>query len=242
MGLVGKEAPLSPPDSVDWDKLESGQQAETARKMAIYAAQVERLDWNMGRVVDLMKQRGVFENTVIFFLSDNGASAEGGQLGGDFRPDFKGPIGSVDSYRSYGQSWANVSNTPFRRHKTWVREGGISSPFVAHWPAGLKSRPGAITRAVAHIIDVMPTVCELTGADYPKEFKGHAIQPPAGSSLARILRGETEGWSRTLYWEHVRNAAIRDGDWKLVRVKNDSCGPSPAPRRPRLNPHLTRSK
>ena len=124
------------------------------------------------------------------------------------RPDLTGPIGTVDSYHNYGQSWANVSNTPFRRHKAHTHEGGIRTPCLVRWPAGLKAKAGSRVDAVGHVIDLMPTLCEIAGAKPPEGLPGKSLLP--------VLRGG-EGGPRTLGWEHFGAAAWREGDWKLVR-------------------------
>jgi len=208
LGVIPAGTPLSPPDGADWGKLPEGKRAELTRKMAVYAAMMEVMDAEIGRLVASLEKAGELENTLIVFLSDNGAAAEGGPLGANMRPDLKGPIGTVDSYHNYGQSWSNVSNTPFRRHKAHTHEGGIRTPCIVHWPAGLKVKAGSRVEAVGHVIDLMPTLCEIAGAKSPEGLPGKSLLP--------VLRGG-EGGSRTLGWEHFGAAAWRDGDWKLVR-------------------------
>jgi arylsulfatase len=208
LGVIPAGTPLSPPDGADWGKLPEGKRAELTRKMAVYAAMMEVMDAEIGRLVASLEKAGELENTLIVFLSDNGACAEGGPLGANMRPDLKGPIGTVDSYHNYGQSWANVSNTPFRRHKAHTHEGGIRTPCIVHWPAGLKVKAGSRVEAVGHVIDLMPTLCEIAGAKPPGGLPGKSLLP--------VLRGGNGG-PRTLGWEHFGAAAWRDGDWKLVR-------------------------
>jgi arylsulfatase A-like enzyme len=116
---------------------------------------------------------------------------------------------------SYGLPWANASNTPFRRYKHWVHEGGIATPFIAYWPAGIK-KPNVTTRQVGHIVDVMATCLDVAGAGYPRNFKGGDITPLEGKSLLPILRGETRPGHEALFWEHEGNRAVRQGKWKLV--------------------------
>ncbi|TLD71819.1 arylsulfatase [Phragmitibacter flavus] len=200
-----------------WEALDEQQKDELDLRMAIYAAVVERLDKSIGVLVEGLKARGVFENTLLMFLSDNGASDEGGVYGkfgdGDGEP------GSLESDVYAGRAWANASDTPFRLYKSFTHEGGIATPLVVHWPAGLKAR-GEWRHEVGHVVDVMPTLVELCGAAYPKSWKAREILPMEGSSLAAVLQGE-KVQGRTLFWEHEGNAAVREGDWKLVRSKRE---------------------
>ena len=208
LGAIPAGTPLSPPDGADWEKLPDAKRAELARKMAVYAAMTEVMDANIGRLLASLEKAGELENTLVVFLSDNGACAEGGLTGANMRPDLTGPIGTVDSYHNYGQSWSNVSNTPFRRHKSHAHEGGIRTPCLVRWPAGLKAKAGSRVDAVGHVIDLMPTLCEIAGAKPPEGLPGKSLLP--------VLRGG-EGGPRTLGWEHFGAAAWREGDWKLVR-------------------------
>lgn len=216
-GIIDPKWALSPADerAADWDALDEPTRNLMARKMAVYAAQVDRMDQGVGKVVEALKAKGELDNTLILFLSDNGACHEGGPLGFDRDKGTGGELGGVDSYQSYGLSWSNASNTPFRRHKHWVHEGGIATPLIAHWPKGI-AEPGGVTHQVGHIVDVMPTVCELAGATYPGQFEGHAITPTAGRSLVPVLAGKTREPHPILHWAHEGNHAIRAGKWKLV--------------------------
>ena len=220
LGLIDSAWRLSPRDeqAADWDSLDNDTKDLMARKMAVYAAQVDRMDQGVGRVVEALKRKGVYENTLIMFLSDNGACHEGGPLGFDRDNGEGGPLGGVDSYQSYGLSWSNASNTPFRRHKHWVHEGGIATPLIVHWPGHVPEN--AITDEVGHIIDFMPTCCEVAGATYPEEFDGHAIQPVQGRSLVPVFEGRSRTPHEILHWAHEGNHAIRAGKWKLVMEAN----------------------
>ena len=216
-GLIDPAWELSPPDeeAADWDALDDDKRAEMTRKMAIYAAQIDRMDQGVGRVIDALRKKGEFENTLILFLSDNGACHEGGPLGGDWRNGEGGKLGTVDSYESYGRSWSNASNTPFRRHKHWVHEGGIATPLICHWPGVIES--GSMTDEVGHIIDFMPTFCELADAAYPEKYHdGNDIKPMEGKSLLPVLEGGRREPHDLLHWAHEGNHAIRSGKWKLV--------------------------
>ncbi|MCX6930113.1 MAG: arylsulfatase, partial [Verrucomicrobia bacterium] len=180
LGAVDKTWPLSPrPDVVKaWESLTPKQQDRFDHIMAIYAAVVEHMDRSVGRLVDALKQRGVLDNTLILFLSDNGANAESGPNGtleGD-QP------GSAKSNVFQGQSWATLSNTPFRRYKHYNHEGGIATPLIAHWPARIRTA-GQLRDQPGHLVDLMATCVDVAGAKYPAEFGGKPIQPMEGRSL-----------------------------------------------------------
>lgn len=215
-GLLPPGTELSSSEMVSKAELSEEQLRETARKLATHAAMVDRMDWNIGRVVEHLRKTGRLDNTLILFLSDNGASSEEGPLGKDFRPDLTGPIGSVDSYHSYGRHGANLSNTPLRKYKAQTEEGGLRTPCIVHWPAGLKTEDGAFTDEVGHIIDLMPTLREISGASYPEKVGDHPIRPEEGLSLLPVFRAE-DFPDRTLGWEHFGHAAWREGPWKIVR-------------------------
>ncbi len=222
LGLFPADFPLSPRDPTvrAWDTLTPEQITETDYRMAVYAAMVHRLDVNVGRVVAALKEKGLFENTLILFLSDNGASNEPGPDlgGGDFQninnPTKRGQGGRNGS--TYGAGWANLSNTPFRRFKAMLHEGGITAPFIAHWPAGLKARPGSITATPAYLTDVMPTVLELSGAKYPASVAGKPLFPLEGQSLVPIFQTGTRPAREWFFWEQYDNRAVRRGNWKAV--------------------------
>lgn len=208
MGLLQCE--LSPRDeeSEPWDSLTPEQQEMWATRMAIHAGMVHCVDRGIGRIVDQLRAMNALENTLILFLSDNGASAEYIVRGDGHDPN--APPGSEKTYLCLEVGWSNASNTPFREHKMWVHEGGISTPLIAHWPDGV-SKPGRLTHQVGHIIDIVPTLLELAGVD------AAAVKPSvSGRSLAPILRGEQRDPHEFLFWEHTGNKAIRQGDWKLV--------------------------
>jgi arylsulfatase len=216
MGLVARDAVLSPrdPQAKPWSEMPEVARKELAHRMEIYAAQVDCIDQNVGRLVAKLKALGQFENTLILFLSDNGCSAEGGP-GGFSRGVEGAPIGTGRSYASAGLEWANASNTPFRKFKVATHEGGISTPLIAHWPAGISGR-GELRHQAGHVIDLMPTVVELAGATYPASRHNRVIQPAEGRSLAPALTGRPAPVARTLFWEHEGNKAVRLGDWKAV--------------------------
>jgi arylsulfatase len=217
MGLVDARWPLAPrPDeSPAWDSRTPAQQKRFDEMMSTYAAMIECLDRSVGLLVDGLKQRGVLDNTLIVFLSDNGGNAEGGPPG---ITDGEGPIGGPRSNVFLGMNWATVCNTPFRRYKHFTHEGGISSPFIVHWPEGIPAdRRGRLEPQPAHLIDLMATAVDLSGARYPREFRGNTILPMEGVSLRPAFAGQPLGRTRPLFWEHEGNKAVRDGRWKLVQ-------------------------
>ncbi len=220
MGLIREDWAISPRDEKTWPWEQEKDQELMDLKMAIYAAQVERMDAGIGRVLRKIEALGQRDNTLVMFLADNGGCAEGGPTGFDNRKNGL-PPGGVDSYMSYGLSWANASNTPFRRYKHWVHEGGIATPFIASWPAVMKQR-GTITHEVGHIIDVMATCVDAAGGEYPKTHGGKAVTPLEGKSLLSVfLDGRREGHD-ALFWEHEGNRAVRQGKWKLVSARGGS--------------------
>jgi arylsulfatase len=202
-----------------------------AQRMAVYAAMVDRMDQSIGRVLEVLHRRGDYDNTLILFLSDNGGCAEfmaedgwakwfpdvthdGHKMAMGNRADVSpgGPL----SYMSYDLPWANVSNAPFRKFKHWVHEGGISTPLIAHWPAG--GLGGDVRHTPCHVVDLMPTILEAAGASYPTEVRGHQVQPPDGESFLALLRGVEWARQQPIFFEHEGNAAVRHGPFKLVRV------------------------
>lgn len=216
-GLVPADTRLSDrdPEAAAWDNIPPERQADLASRMEIYAAQVDCVDRNVGKLIKKLQDLGVYENTLILFLSDNGCSAEGGP-GGFSRGRPGAAIGTGLSYASVGLEWANANDTPFRKFKMSTHEGGIATPLIAHWPAGIEAR-GELRHQPGHVIDLMPTLVEVAGAEYPREREGKTILPPEGRSLVPIFRNET-GEPRAIYWEHEGNLGVRRGDWKGVRT------------------------
>jgi arylsulfatase A-like enzyme len=203
-----------------WDSLTDTQKDKMDLLMAIYAAMIDRMDQGIGRVINFLAETGELNNTLIFFLSDNGACAEWDVLGTDVWGNFLDSNvrpGSGDTFHTYGRAWAHLGNVPFRMYKKYTHEGGISTPLIVHWPDGVKNK-GSIIDHPGHIIDIMPTFCELAEVDYPLEFNGNTITPSPGISLAPLFKGETPEAHQALYWEHAKNKAIRKGDWKLVSM------------------------
>ncbi len=216
LGLIGASCQLSPRDVnvPEWNSLDPEEQKMWDLRMAVYAAMIDRLDQNIGRVVTQLEKMGELNNTLIIFLSDNGGCHEKTKNQGNFI-HFTGETGSPDSFDAYEFPWANVSNTPFRMHKHWVHEGGISTPFIAVYPGKIKGGR-LVTRTVGHIIDLMPTLLDFAGGRYPENFNGNKITPMEGSSLKLVLTGTKQQRHVPLFWEHEGNRAMRDGKWKLV--------------------------
>ncbi|MCC9606238.1 arylsulfatase [Blastopirellula sp. JC732] len=201
-----------------WTELTDEQRRFQATKMAIHAAMVDRMDHEIGRLVEQLKAMGEYENTLIFFASDNGASAEIMVRHGGHDPS--APMGSAASYLCLGPGFSSAANTPFRRHKTWVHEGGISTPLIVHWPAGIKAK-GELRNTPGHVVDIAPTILDAVGVEKPTEWDGEAIPAAPGKSLVPAF-GEDVAIDRDfLWWLHEGNRAIRAGDWKLVAAKDD---------------------
>jgi arylsulfatase A-like enzyme len=198
---------------IPWQELTDQQQAFQSEKMAIHAAMVDRMDREIGRLIQQLKQMGVFENTLILFASDNGASAEIMVRGDGHDPE--AAPGSGSSYLCLGPGWSSASNTPLRRHKTWVHEGGTATPLVVHWPAGIKAR-GQLRHDPTHMIDFVPTVLELAGSKHPETWNGRPVPPPPGQSLVPAFAADNAVQHPYLWWLHDGHRAIRRGDWKLV--------------------------
>ncbi len=217
MGLIDAKWPLSPreADTPAWDSLSDQMKDRFDHQMAVYAAMVEAIDTGVGTLVKGLQARGALDNTLVVFMSDNGANAESGPAG-RFNGD---PPGGPNSDLYLGMNWAAVGSTPFRRFKHFTHEGGISSPLIVHWPRAIAAnRRGAIEQQPAHLIDIMATVTAATGAKYPSEYKGHAIHPMEGVNLRPALDGRPLNRPRPLFWEHEGNRAVRSGNWKIVSV------------------------
>jgi arylsulfatase A-like enzyme len=218
LGVIDPRWPLSPrePEAPAWEEIGQNERVELDLRMSIYAAMIDCLDRGIGRVLQQIQQSGLEDNTVVMFVSDNGASAEA------IEPSLKErssqltgpPAPPTEPHRSLGAGWANAANTPFRGYKMWLQEGGISTPLIVSWPRRLK-HPGTIISQVGHFIDLMPTCLELAHVKYPEVFQGRELTPLEGRSLVPALEGNAPV-GRTLAWEHEGNRAIRDGDLKLV--------------------------
>ncbi len=210
IGLLDESYILSEATFQDWDKLTSGEKVEEARKMEVYAAMIDRMDQNIGRVLTKLKEIGKDENTLIMFVSDNGASAEVVNL-----PDDYGEIGSMTHWASLGKDWANVSNTPFRFYKNSSFEGGINTPFIAYWPDRIK--PQSFSKFPGHFIDFMATLVDITGATYPGVFNAQNITPMQGESLLPVFQGIEAQRKQPIFWEWRNGQAAYYNGWKIVR-------------------------
>ena len=204
-----------------WGELTEEQRRFQAAKMSIHAAMVDRMDQEIGRIIAQLKAMNAFDNTILFYASDNGASAEIMVRDGGHDP--AAPPGSAKSYLCLGPGFSSACNTPFRRHKTWVHEGGITTPLIVHWPAGIAAR-GELRHTPGHFIDIVPTVLELAGVHKPKEWKGEPIPEAPGHSLVPAFAKDVTIPHESLWWYHEGNRAIRAGDWKLVAAKGDPWG------------------
>jgi arylsulfatase A-like enzyme len=223
MGLFDANVQLTPRDERvrPWGEVSDEQKAESDYRMAVYAAQIYCVDYNIGKLVQYLKESNQFENTLIMFLSDNGACAEpykefgGGDISEINDPDKTGAV-------SYGIGWANLSNTPFRNYKVNAEEGGIATPFIAHWPKGITTQRGKITSTQGHIINIMPTILEIAGAAYPQTNAGNTILPLEGKSLLPTFMYGSQPEPEYQFWEHSYNCAVRKGNWKAIsRVGSD---------------------
>jgi arylsulfatase len=199
--------------AVAWSELSDGERRFQARKMAIHAAMIDRMDREIGRVLRQLKAMGALENTLVMFASDNGTSAEFLNRGDKHDPS--ADPGSGGSFLCLGPGWSTVGNTPFRLHKSWVHEGGISTPLVAHWPRGIAAK-GELRHAVAHVIDIVPTVLELVGAKPDKTWNGVEPPPFPGRGLVPAFARDVPVERDFLYFHHENNRGLRIGDWKLV--------------------------
>ena len=214
-GLVKPEWALSdrPPDSPAWDSLTEEQKDRFDHLMALYAAIISRIDKSIGDLVAGLDKRGVLDNTLILFMSDNGGNAESGP---DGRVIGK-PVGAVRSFIHLGMNWATLNNTPFRRYKHFTHEGGVATPLIAHWPQGIPiSQRGRFIDQPAHLVDVMPTVLAVTSAKYPTRRQGQPIDPLDGYSFAPAFQGKSWTRRQPIYYFHEGNCGVRDGKWKLV--------------------------
>jgi arylsulfatase A-like enzyme len=211
-GLVPKTWKLSarPAHVPAWEDLSDEERAWESRRMAAFAGMVDRVDQTTGRLVAFLKEKGVYENTLILICSDNGACPFDRTKGAEFEP------WDARSYWCYDTGWSHLGNTPFRLHKQNQHEGGISSPLIAHWPAGMKAEAGSISREPSHLIDFMATCLDLTGAEYPESWPGVDLEPLQGRSLAPVFAGQARESHEFLYFQFSGNRALREGKWKLV--------------------------
>jgi arylsulfatase len=209
-GIVQARWGITPrdPEVPEWAKVENKDDEDL--RMAVYAAQIDRLDQNIGRVLHKVRELGQEEDTLILFLADNGGCAEE-RIKGE-KPV---PAGPAESFTSYGRPWANASNTPFRLYKHWVHEGGIATPFIAHWPAVIP-KGGTLDHDRAHIIDLAATVLDVAGVAHPDKYQGRLVLPLEGKSLRAAFEGKPRQLHDAIFWEHTGNRAVWQAGWKLV--------------------------
>lgn len=230
LGLIDPGWELAPlePRAVAWDA--EPHKAWQARRMETYAAMVDRMDRGIGRVLAAIEAAGAWDDTLIVFLSDNGGNAEEFQginrLGRWLMPvpevaqrrfgdDPEVMPGGPDTFQTYGPGWSSLSNTPFRRGKHWAHEGGIATPLIVHWPAGLGVEPGSLIHAPGHVVDLVPTFLEVASLAYPTRFADRPSRPLRGESLVPLLLGRQRERG-PMYWAHEGNRGMRDGRFKLV--------------------------
>jgi arylsulfatase len=215
LGVVDDSWRLSPrdPKVEAWDDLTRSQEEFLEPMMEVYAAMVDRLDQNIGRLVAHLEQHGELEGTLILFFSDNGACPYQRLRNPEVPP------GPAESGIAYDARWANMCNTPLRLYKQYAHEGGSATPLIAHWPAGIAAR-GKLSRFTGHLVDLMPTCVELSGAAYPTERDGEAVLPMEGVSLVPAFGGASERDGHPLFWEFSGNHAVREGPWKLVAERS----------------------
>jgi arylsulfatase len=219
MGIIDKRWLCSPEDPAmfSWDELDPSKQEEMDLRMAVYAAQVEIMDQGIGRIVHMLEKIHQLDNTLIFFLSDNGASQEGGVWGRDHG---RGDIGTRESSSQYGLPWANLSNTPFRHYKRWIHEGGVATPLIVHWPGGIEAK-GELRHQLGHINDIMATCVDVAEVAYPTHHHGQRIIPCEGLSLTPVFASKDRAYPM-IGWEHEGNRGVRKGKWKLVALRGEA--------------------
>ena len=215
LGIIDSAWSLSPrdPDVEPWDKISEDERDFLLPMIEVYAAMVDRLDQNIGRLLDDLKANDELENTLIVFFSDNGACPYNHNRAPGVAP------GPAESYFAYDARWANMCNSPLRLYKQYAHEGGTLTPMIAHWPARIR-HPGTVSKYTGHIVDLMPTVVELADATYPTKVGEQEILPMEGISLTAALDGLQEREGAPIFWEYVGNHAIRDGKWKLVAERS----------------------
>lgn len=216
--------------SVSWEQYPDKEW--DAHAMAVRAAMIERMDTGIGRITRVLTETGCLDNTLIVFLSDNGASSDEAQRYGPgfdrhgstrngkpvaYPTDKEVLPGDEATFAGTDKRWSSVANTPFRYWKTEPFEGGICTPLIIHWPAGLQTAAGSITQQAGHVMDFMPTFAELAQASYPATYQGREITPSSGKSLVPILQGKQRKGHEFLFFEHLGRRAVRKGNWKLLK-------------------------
>ena len=215
LGIIPGDAVLAPrlKGVPPWDSLSPEKKARYSRKMSVFAAMIDRLDWNIGRLVQRLREEGQLDNTMIIFLSDNGGDRSD-EIPFTNHLDKSGPVGSPRSFTGYGSGWANVSNTPFRERKAEMFFGGTATPLIVHYPGMVK--PGSSSEFRGNIIDLMPTILDVAGLKYPNEYNGNTIPSLPGESLVPVFEKKKKERQNPVYFEHFGGRALIDGDWKIV--------------------------
>ncbi|MEL7121058.1 MAG: arylsulfatase [Bacteroidota bacterium] len=204
-----------------WEVVDEEQKRLVDYRMAVYAAQIYSIDYNVGKVIQKLEEEGTLDNTLILFLSDNGGCAEMYHEFGT-KPQSWINKTTYSGAVSYGIGWANASNTPFREYKVQQFEGGIATPLIAHWPDVIKKQQGKITNTPSYLIDIMPTLLDISKAEYPAQYKGKNIHPLEGESLVAVFKKGDKELHEYMYWEHQSNCAIRYGNWKAIKKLTDT--------------------
>jgi len=207
------KTPFAPMPDAAWNTLKGEALAKEIRRMEIYAAMLDRVDQNIGKILAKLKAQGKLDNTLIMFASDNGACAE--NAGVKIKSAKLQDFGKVASYEVVGENWATVQNTPLRKWKNYSHEGGINTPFIVSWPDRIKNGGGFYDEP-AHLIDIMATLVDLTGAPYPETFDGKAITPMQGVSLLPAFENKPLSREQPLFFQWSKGGAVRNGDWKAV--------------------------
>ena len=202
-----------------WDTLSAAQRGFQAEKMAVHAAMVDRMDREIGRVLAQLRAMGAAENTLVIFLSDNGVSAEMMVCGDGHDPD--AACGTGATFLSIGPGWSSMCNTPFRRHKTWVHEGGISTPLIVRWLRRIAAR-GELRHTPGHVVDLVPTILAVAGGKLFEKWNGEPVPPAPGKSLVPAFAADAALARESLWWLHEGNRALRVGDWKIVAAGTNS--------------------
>lgn len=221
MALIDSLWNLSHDDIVSWNSLSDEKKKEMDLRMSIYAAMIDRMDQNIGRLIAYLKARNLYDNTIIMFLNDNGACAEFDELGSGSKDQLETKKGYA---LTYGKAWANASNTPYRMYKHWLHEGGIATPFIVHWPKGIsENKRGTIVNDYGFLPDIMATCLDLAETEQPKEYSGHKITQHSGKSLKPLFSGLSKQiHTEPIFWEHEGNKAVRLGNYKLVQEWNEN--------------------
>lgn len=215
LGIIDSNQGFAEWENRKWEELTEKEKDNTAYRMAVYAAQVHSMDYNIGRLVEFLKKNDKYDNTLIIFLSDNGACAEPhNELGGGKQKDINNP--AISGHPSYGKAWAQVSNTPFRKYKQRAYEGGISTPLIISWKLGLSSNENTWCSVPAYVPDIMPTLLSVANAKYPMEYSGNKIKPLVGKNMIPVLIGQKKSLHKYMFWEHQGNRAVRWKNWKAI--------------------------